>query len=256
MAFTDLQHWKMLVLSMTIMNIALYYVASRSFLSFSFFYLICFFFKKRASKINDQLNIISKQKSEKILNDLKRAKRISQIIIDHNKLCRQVLDYNKFWQKYYVNTIFCVFPINLCLLQQVLFSDLHFMLRILYSFCVLASWIFIFYLNFIASSVSKHVQKSAKALYKIQLEVKRTNLWINNLKIKIKLMSTFECVSGMKIIGFSARSLFMITFPVFYNKVRNYVYLKLGILLNILIFDSLFCRSSSCIVNILFYLTN
>ena len=68
-----------------------------------------------------------------------------------------------------------------------------------------------------ASLVSKRIHLTAKNLYKLQISINGISL----IRTKIKLMSAFERVSGIKTLGFSVISLFIMSYPLLY-KVSHY----------------------------------
>ena len=115
--------------------------------------------------------------------------------------------------------MFSMIPINLCMVQQALFTEVHPALKVMFVCAGLATYLVIFLVIWDAASVFKSVHASAKHISKLQWSMKS---WFGHARIKVKLMSSFESISAPNL-GFSIASLTVINFPIFY-KVRKYFY--------------------------------
>ena len=100
-----------------LMVVGCYYLIFDFFVSISLLYLIFYYFQLRCLKVNEKLTNIYEDSG---LNN----KTVEAVINDHNSICSQIANYNKFWQKQYSGIIFCIIPISLVLLHQVMFEKL------------------------------------------------------------------------------------------------------------------------------------
>jgi len=189
--------------------ISSYYFIADAYTSASLFYLILYYFELRCDKINGRITVLNLFHSKGVLILTKI------LIIDHNNICDEISVYNRFWKKHYFWFLYSVIPINLCVLHQVLFEEMMIYSLLMWFFIVVSSWIFIFFISFCASVVSNRIHSTAKKLYKLQLNLNQNNFLC--ARTKIKLMSCFERVSGTKTIGFSIRSLFVMSYPMLYR---------------------------------------
>ena len=106
-----------------LMSIGCYYLIFDFYIAVSLLYLIFYYFQLRCIKVNKKLlNLYS---------DVELDNRSAEAVIsDHNSICSQIANYNKFWQKHYSGIIFTVIPISLVLLHQVLFEELKLAIRV------------------------------------------------------------------------------------------------------------------------------
>jgi hypothetical protein len=146
--------------------------------SFLYFFIVCFYCKMRFRYFNNSL--ITKS-SHKIFTELKL---INNIIEEHNIICNQIISYNKFWKTYYSAFMYTLIPINLMLLQQILFEEIHF---ITFIALVLVLSLFLglhLILNIIIASINGESTKSYKYLQNFYIN----KMSILNTKHKIKVI--------------------------------------------------------------------
>jgi hypothetical protein len=100
-----------------------------SICGFSFFYyfIVCFYCRTIFKSFNNSIKQLFDGKGKTFL----KYNIIDQLIKDHNSICLNIKLYNKFWQKYYFALAYTIIPINLLLLQLILFEE-----QILPVFCV------------------------------------------------------------------------------------------------------------------------
>jgi hypothetical protein len=185
-----------------------------------FGFLIAYYFGVRAKKINKIINdlIDSNQMSGHQISSA-----IKLFICEHNQICTQLLNYNRFWKKLYFSFIFTIIPMNLCLLHQFLFEKLIFYNKAVFGFSILIQLIFIFLVQFMVASLSSKIHKTGKRLSRLQWKI---NGWPFRARTKIKILNTFERLSSDRKIGFTIGSLAVMTFPLFY-RVINFLFLLL-----------------------------
>jgi hypothetical protein len=150
-------------------------------IGFGFFYyfIVCFYCKTIFNSFNNSIKLLLDGKSEAFL----KFKSIDQLIEDHNSICLEIKLYNKFWQKYYFSLTYTLIPMNLLLLQLILFEE-----QILPLFCVslstcLGTIFSHFMFNLITSSINSEASKSNKSLH--QMYLKANSLLNANRKIKV-----------------------------------------------------------------------
>jgi len=180
------------------------YFTNYGLMSTTYFYLICHYFIMRSKHISQVVHQLS---SDSDFYEINR-KNIMSLIREHNNVCQQLYKFNKFWQKYYISLLLTLMPLNLVLLVMILFSQLKFYMYIMYGCVAFNIWIFIFFISFCASLVSKTIYLSSNKLFWTQIHIKR------NLRLKFKvLMFSEKCDKKRIVFGFSVGSQFVMTFP-------------------------------------------
>jgi hypothetical protein len=179
-----------------------------------FGFLIAYYFGVRAEKINKIINdlIASNQMSGHQISSA-----VKSFICEHNQICTQLLNYNKFWKKLYFSFIFTIIPMNLCVLHQFLFENLKFYIRAVFGLSILIQLIVIFFIQFLVASLSSKIHKTGKRLSRLQWKI---NGWPFRARPKIKILTTFERLSSDRKIGFTIGSLAVMTFPLFYRVIK------------------------------------
>ncbi len=172
--------------------------------------------------INYYLNLRVEKNNQKIyrlifdnqMTGYQISSTIKSFITKHNRICEQLISYNKFWSKLYFVFIMTIIPANLCLLQEFLFEDLKLYIKILVGFSIIVQFIFIFIFQFLLASLSNKIHRFGQKLSQLQW---RINGWPFRARTKIKLLICFERLSSNRRIGFSVGSLAVMTFPIFYK---------------------------------------
>ena len=129
-----------------------------------------------------------------------------------------MFQFNNIKYTYYFYLLITLIPINIVSVIMVLFTEMKFYSLFLYTVMVFFSWIFIFFISFSASVVSKSIRLSDNRLFKLQynLNVRK------NIRIKLKLMFFIEkLVNNKRLFGFSVSTFFVMSQPILY-KVRNF----------------------------------
>jgi hypothetical protein len=122
-------------------------------------------------------------------NKISRNKKLSvvklnaRIILEHNNICNDIFKFNKFWKSFFFALTYTIIPINLMLLQQILFDDIMPTTILLYS---LFANIYLFshiMLNLISASVIKSASKSNKFLFRFQTKFLSTINFSKRIKV-------------------------------------------------------------------------
>jgi len=142
---------------------------------FSFFHVICYYCILRIKLNNDQLYSVldSQEKVTQIFG---------QFLEEYNDIQKTVYDFNKFWKKYYLVSIFTLTPINVICIQQIFFAKLEKSILAIFVVVAYNTSIFIFLVNFISASVPYLMRKPHNKLAKLQ---SLNNFKSINLKIKV-----------------------------------------------------------------------
>jgi hypothetical protein len=119
----------------------------------------CYYFKTRFKILNNNISRNSK---------LSVVKFTEIIISEHNNISNDILKYDKFWKNFYFILTYTIIPMNLMLLQQLLFDDIILTAILIYSTAVIIFLISHIVLNLISASVNKNALKSHKFLFKFQ----------------------------------------------------------------------------------------
>ena len=105
---------------------------------------------------------------------------MKMLIKEHNLICRNILNYNNFFSRFYTCMILIGLPVNVTMLNLLLFTELNKVEIFIYVLFLVNSWIFIFWLGFIMAIVHSEVRKTYKKLCKLQWK-------FNNIKPTTKI---------------------------------------------------------------------
>jgi hypothetical protein len=150
------------------------YAISVQLYSFLYYFMSCYYFEIRFKILNNNISRNSK---------LSVIKFTARIIHEHNNICNDIFEYNKFWKNFYFTLTYTIIPMNLMLLQQLLFDDIMVTSILLYSLLAIIYLISHIMLNLISASVNKNALKSHKFLFKFQTKF----LSLINVKQRIKV---------------------------------------------------------------------
>ena len=186
---------------------SIYTVCADTLSTNTFLYLIIYFLSIKTDKLKEKL--INLSNSGFNSNDI--LKNTEQLVTEHNAICKQIMIYNKFWSKYLLYLLMTFIPVNLLMLNQMLFKNLNIYLYYYFGFLVIVTWIIIFFLSYCLSTITKKIHTTGKILYKLQFCAERTNLY--DSKTKIKLLIAIERMITPNIrVGFSVGPLFVMTY--------------------------------------------
>jgi hypothetical protein len=140
--------------------------------SFLYYFIVCFYCKTIFKLFNNSIKQLFDGKGKAFL----KYKTIDQLIKDHNSICLDIKLCNKFWQKYYFALTYTLIPMDLVILQLILFEE-----QILPLFCVTLSFFLVTIIshlmfNLMTASINSEASKSYKSLLKMYL---KTNYLLN-----------------------------------------------------------------------------
>ncbi len=118
-----------------------------------YFFIVCYYLKQRLNSFKIRLNII-RNKSKK-LNPNEKILSITTLLREHNDICEQISNYNKYWRKYLTIT-YSIYLSIICILSYdtLINSKLKWSLRSEYGIVLLAHFLLIFIITYSASTVS------------------------------------------------------------------------------------------------------
>ncbi len=157
--------------------IVCYCLSSVVMFSFLYYFIICFYCKIIFKSFN--YSIRKYFDGKEFLNH----KSIDKLIKDHNSICLDIKLYNKFWQKYYFSLTYTLIPINLLILQLILFEEQILPLLLVSVLFFLGTIGSHFIFNLMSASINSEALKSFKAL--IQMYRETNSLLNTNRKIKV-----------------------------------------------------------------------
>ena len=210
--------------------IVCYYLCYDSHLASTFLYLIFYFLNLRIESLNQRLDQLIEKYRE--LNARNITRMATKLIEEHNSICKQIGDFNRFWSKYLFYMLLSLMPLSLFMLNQVIFKEMQVLYKMMNVLAVIIAWLFIFVISYFASMVSESLKKTAKKLFKLEMIVDQNkNKSSDRLRTKLVAMSAFERVTN-RYIGFSVGPMFVIN-----KSTLSKVSIKLLFLLLILIFN-------------------
>jgi len=170
-----------LIMTFGVINILLYlpityFVTFTVFYAFLYFYIVCHYCKMRFKSFHKFIDKVNQKQffEYRVLNE---------IVNEYNDICNTIIKYNKFWKNYYFVLNYTLIPINLMLLHQSLFENIHSIILltlILTNICCLAIHLVF---NTIMASVNKESTKSFKYLQRFYLNI--VSLINNKQKIQV-----------------------------------------------------------------------
>ena len=172
----------------------------QTFKTIAYFYIICYYFRLRTNQLNQNI--------QQLITNKTLLRFHYKLFAEHSVICAQISKFNYFWQKYYLGLIITLVPINLLLFVSLLLTRLETYTIFIFADVLISTWVFIFFISYCASMVSKAIHLSNNRLFLVQIHVKR------HLILKLKLMAFMEKVMSNRLItGFSIGNLFVMTFP-------------------------------------------
>jgi hypothetical protein len=141
---------------------------------------ILFYCKTIFKSFNNSIKQLFDRKRKAFL----KYKTIDRLIKDHNSICLDIKLYNRFWQKYYFFLTFTLIPVNLLILQLLLFEEQIFPLLLTAIPFFFGSIISHLMFNLMTASINSEASKSYKSL--LEMYLKTDPLLNTNRKIKVK----------------------------------------------------------------------
>ena len=165
--------------SITIFGI--YFIGGTIFITNICFQLLCYYCFINMKFYNQSVNLDE-------IKSFDRPRIISKLMMNYhfkrsNEFSIRILKYNKFWSEFYLSMIIHYLPSNIILLQQVLFGELSFQLRIIFTMCFTFGITFIVSTSWFVCSLAKEIKILTKKFIQIQIN-QDLNLNINT-KFKV-----------------------------------------------------------------------
>jgi hypothetical protein len=145
--------------------------------SFLYYYTVITYCKMRFILYNNALRMKSGRKL------FIEYRIFIKILREHNSILNAIDSYNKFWKIYYFAITYTLIPVNLMLLQQIIFEDLPITDYLVCSSLLIGYLGLHLILNLMTASVYKESAKSHKYLYEFYLN----SISLLNIKSKIKV---------------------------------------------------------------------
>jgi hypothetical protein len=147
-----------------------------------YFFIICYHLKQRLNSIRIRLNII--RLKSKILTSNEKTLMIGRLLEEHNDLCQQICNYNKYWKKF-LTIFYSIFMSIVCILTYVvfIFPGLKWFLRVEYAVVLSGHLLVIIIITYSASSVSHFNHKLNRNLCSFMVK----NCLSIDIKMKVKL---------------------------------------------------------------------
>jgi hypothetical protein len=152
-----------------------------------YYFTVCYHLKQRLNSIRIRLNII--RNKSKILTTKMKISMLRRLSEEHNDLCQQISNYNKYWKKY-LTIAYSIFLSITCVLTYVtlIYSGLKWFLRIEYLIILSAHLLLIYIITYSAASVSD----INLILYKDLHSICAKNCFPINIKIKVRFIKNLN----------------------------------------------------------------
>jgi hypothetical protein len=146
-----------------------------------YFFIVCYYLKLRLSSIDKRLkNFIKYSKRFSMISNISIIRRLLR---DHNKLCKQIDEYNEYWKKYLTLT-YVIFVFLICFITYVVFiSSIKWFVRIEYTAVLLAHLLLVLIITYSASTVSHFNEIIFRDLYSVCVK----NRFPITIKLKVRL---------------------------------------------------------------------
>ena len=183
-----------------------------------FVFLLSYHQHIRINKINNEIVRVSQANcsAHQISIAIKRFNE------EHNRFIKQLWNYNQYWRQIYLVFVVLAIPSNQIMKHQIIFESMELHIRVFFSLILILNDGVLFGLQLSYASFSKKVHKMCSNLSRLQWKV---NGYPFRMRMKIKLMVSFERLSSNKMIGVTMGGI-VLTFPFFYL-VRPFLYLTI-----------------------------
>lgn len=169
----------------------IYFLAGTLFASDLCFYLISYYCFINVKYLNQLINNLTIELSfgyERLIMKLK----IKNFIKNQKQFSIRILRYNEFWNEFYFIMMLHIFPANVICIQQILFGDISFQLRIIYIICWLFGISFILLSSLSVCLLAKEMKIYHKKLIQLQCDPHFKMDIMTKLKVKIHYIVTLN----------------------------------------------------------------
>ncbi|KAI2803722.1 hypothetical protein BLOT_007858 [Blomia tropicalis] len=187
-----------------IINVAWTYIAStHAYVSFVYFNSLCYYFRIRFDKVNQDIETIITQR----LKANERVAMLHHILVEHNSLCLKVSEYNRFWARYLMSAYFFLIAVICFTMFQAFFTTNFVYIRLIMLIFALISGFFITRISVSAAIMSNMAHVPYRRLIRLSFEK-------YPVELQIQLRMLIQRTSGPTI-GFYCLDVFEITYTTY-----------------------------------------
>jgi len=152
--------------------IAVYYFAG-------YYFIVSYYLN---SRLNSLVKLVkSFENSVKYSSTKVKSLKITELLIEHNDLCVQINDYNKYWKKYLSSTLSILLSLICFLSYVVFFPPMDWLLRFEFAVALSAHIIVVLIVTYSASSITDFNEILYRDLHSISVKLK----FSTDVKLKV-----------------------------------------------------------------------
>lgn len=174
--------------------------------------VVCYYFRIRIQKLKIftlLVKTITKRKSQNFLKNLLKSQ---------NALCRDIVDYNKFWNWFYFAALLFMVPNSLFVLHCLLFGKLEPYMFLGYLVCFVITGVYVFVIGVLFADIAFKIKKSRNQL----LFIINNNLKNMRLSTCLKTLNSLERIESRKI-GFTCGNLYYVSYATVFKVALKYL---------------------------------
>jgi hypothetical protein len=153
-----------------IWTILCYYAGFAIYWPPGYFFIVCYYLKQRLTSFQTKVKIFSQRMNS--LSMKTKSFLIKGFVKEHNELCQQIFNYNKFWRKYLTITL-TIFVLLICFLIYLIFiAPMKWYLRFELSIVLSGHLLLVFIVTYSASTISHFNSVIVRDLYSICFNAK------------------------------------------------------------------------------------
>jgi len=142
--FYSLDHLLKASIWMSINLFLIVYTVVNSYIVVAFMYFIQLYINLKAQKVNESMKTFETNSHTNI------SIITNSFLVEHNQICLEIHNINKFWKKLYSNFVYTMIPFNLLALHQIIFEDLKLHVQITFGIIVIVQFFLYFGFNSIS----------------------------------------------------------------------------------------------------------
>ncbi|KAH7644892.1 uncharacterized protein LOC124499942 [Dermatophagoides farinae] len=182
-----------------------YFGSALIFVSYSYFYTLATYFRLRFCKVNNDIETIISPETR--LKPNERCAMLYHILCEHNKICVEIHEYNRFWSKYIMQTYFLFVAIICYTSFQAFFTYNTYTVRtVMFAMTLEASYL-LTRVSIAASRIANEAHASYGRLIRVTF-----NKYPVELQIQLRMF--IQRLSGPTI-GFYCLDIFEITYSTY-----------------------------------------
>lgn len=175
--------------------------------------VVCYYFRIRIQKLRTFGFLV-----KTITNNRKNQNLLQNLLKSHNGLCRDIADYNKFWNWFYFAALLFMVPNSLFVLHCLLFGKLEFHMFLGYLVCFVITGVYVFVIGVLFADIAFKIKKSRNQLLFI------INKSINSLRLStwLKTLNSLERIESRKV-GFTCGNLYYVSYATVFKVALKYL---------------------------------